>query len=164
MDSLNIAHKLEELYPQPSLLLNLSLHDKVLPAIGKAVNAARPMIWAGLYRNVLPEPSATFFAEDRERRKGKTLEQFKADEGGEKAWRLAHEGLEELRTELTQHKRDDGPFVLGSTPSYGDFLIVAIFNWLEIADEEVYEGFVGFDERFRRLHEACRPWLGRNDH
>ena len=164
MDSLNIAHKLEELYPQPSLLLHLGLHEKVLPAIGKAVNAARPMIWAGLYRNVLREPSASFFAEDRRRRKGKTLEQFQTDEGGEKAWHLAHEGLESLKVELSHHKKDDGPFVLGSAVSYGDFLIAAIFHWLETTDREVYEGFVGFDERFRRLHEACRPWLARNDY
>lgn len=164
MDSLKIVQRLEELYPERSLLLETNLHEKVLPAIGKAVNAARPMIWAGLYRNVLREPSATFFAEDRRRRLGKTLDQYKEANGGDAAWSLAYEGLESLRAEFDQHKTVEGPFLLGNTVSYGDFLIVAILNWLEITDKQVYEGFVGHDERFKRLHEACRPWLKRDDH
>ena len=134
MDSLKIVERLETLYPQPSLYLETKTHEKVLPAIGKAVNAARPMIMATVCRNVLREPSAPWFAADRERRFGKTLDEYERDEGGDAAWDAAQKGLESLKLEMKQQKKDDGPFVLGSTVSYGDFLIAAIFTWLERVD------------------------------
>jgi glutathione S-transferase len=164
MESRMIVDKLEVLYPDPSLHLEAKAHDEILPALGKAVNAARPMILAAVWRNVLREPSASFFAEDRRQRFGKTLDQLEQDDGGDKGWAAAQKALECLRLEMKQHKNDDGPFLLGSRVSYGDFLITAIFTWLERADSRVFERFVGYDESFRRVYEACRPWLERDGH
>lgn len=65
---------------------------------------------------------------------------------------------------MSRHRRDDGPFLLGSTVSYGDFLIAAGLTWLEMADKMVYKKFVGYDKCFEELHEACRPWLKRDEH
>jgi glutathione S-transferase len=121
------------------------------------------MIMATVCRNVLRERSASWFAEDRQRRFGKTLDQYERDEGGDVAWQAAQKGLESLKLEIQQNKRDDGPFVLGSTITYGDFLVAAIFNWLERVHPAVYGKFVGYDESFKKLHEACRPWLKRDD-
>ena len=164
MDSRRIVDKLEALYPDPSLHLEANAHDKILPALGKVVNAARPMILAAVWRNVLREPSASFFAKDRHRRFGKTLDQLEREDGGDKAWAAAQIGLESLKLDMKQHKKDDGPFLFGSNVSYGDFLITAIFTWLERADSRIFEKFVGYDESFRRVYEACGPWLERDGH
>ena len=164
MDSRKIVDKLEALYPHPSLHLEANAHDRILSTLGKAVNAARPMILAAVWRNVLREPSASFFAEDRQRRFGKTIDQLEMDDGGDEAWAAAQRGLESLKLEMKQHKNDNGPFLLGSSLSYGDFLITAIFTWLERADSRIFEKFVGYDESFRSTYEARRPWLERDGH
>ena len=164
MDSFNIAEKFESLYPEPSLHLDNVVYKKVQKALGAAVGPLRYMVLAAVQRNVLREPSASWFAEDRTQRFGKTLDQLEKDEGGETAWSAAKDGLEMLKVEMTEHKQDEGPFVLGSTVSYGDLIIAAFFTWFEKADSVLYERFVGYDETFGKHHEACRPWLARDSH
>ena len=53
--------------------------------------------------------------------------------------------------------------MLGSQVSYADFLAVAVFECLERCDVESYEKVIGYDPVFKNLHEACRPWLERDD-
>lgn len=111
----------------------------------------------------LDEPSRSWFAEDRKRRLGMTLEEFAKVKGGEAAWPGTEEGLKKLQGLLTAHKKDEGPFILGSTVSYGDFIIVTLFEGLERIRKDRYEKLVAYDERFKKLHEACRPWLKKDD-
>ena len=71
--------------------------------------------------------------------------------------------FDQLKAELHKHKKDEGPFVLGSQVSYGDFIIASFFESVERVDKAVYDRLVGYDDSFKRLHEGCRPWLERDE-
>ncbi len=163
MDSQKIVEKLEQLHPEPSLYLDTKVHESVYGAVASTIDASISTIIPAAQRNILREPSASWHAADRERRFGKSLEQLEEDEGGEKAWDAVKHGLEALKAELSKHKRDDGPFVLGGTVSYGDFLIAGFFEWLKRADDTLYERFIGYDASFKEHHEACQPCLAKDD-
>ncbi|KAK5166664.1 uncharacterized protein LTR77_008208 [Saxophila tyrrhenica] len=163
MDSQTIAERLEELSPAPSLHLDTMVHESVHAALLSVIGAARPTIILAAQQNILSEGSAAWHAQDRERRFGKSVEQWEKDEGGEKGWKAAQPGLEAVKAELNRHKRDEGPFVLGGTVSYGDFLIAGFFEWLRRADASLYERYVRYDESFKKHREACEPWLARDD-
>ena len=47
--------------------------------------------------------------------------------------------------------------------SYGDFVIASLFECIKRVNMKVYERLIGFDESFKQLHLACRPWLVRDD-
>jgi len=163
MDSQKIIEKLDVLHPDPPLLLDTKAHEPVHSALMSITMALKPTILLAAQRNILGEPSASWFAEDRKQRFGKSLEQVEQDEGGAKAWSAAQPGLEDLKAELSKHKRDDGPFILGGTVSYGDFCIAGFFEWVERADRALYKQICDYDESFTRHHEACQPWLMRDD-
>lgn len=164
MDSQKIVHALESRYPDPSLHLDTQTSRPIHKALVSIINPLRPIVLPAVQRNVLREPSASWFAEDRKRRSGRSLEQLETDEGGEKAWDATLPGLDALLSQLSMHKRDDGPFVLGSQVSYGDFFVAGVLQWIQIANEELYQRLVRYDPSFRMHHAACRPWLIRDSY
>ena len=125
--------------------------------------AALPEAMAILVKDILREPSASWFAEDRHRRFGITLDELAQQKGGEAGWPAVVEALNKLRTFLTANKKDEGPFVMGGTPSYADFYIVALFEGLERVKKALYAKIVGYDHAFSDLHAACRVWTKRDD-
>jgi glutathione S-transferase len=153
MESLNIVRKLEQMYPNPSLHLDTGVHEDIQKATAGVIGPLRTVILPAAPRNILREPSASWFSEDREQRFGKSLDQLEVEQGGEKAWKAAESGLETLKTELTAHKRDEGPFVLGKDVSYGDFLIAGLFDWFQKADTGLYERLVS--RRSSKRAESC---------
>lgn len=163
MDSQTIVEKLEELHPEPKLHLETGIHEAVRDAIKELIGALKAPLFLGAQRNVLREPSASWFAEDRARRFGKSLEQMDADEGGEKAWKAAQPGLDALSAVLSKHKRDDGPFILGQEVCYGDFLVAGFFDWIQKSDTAIYQRMMEYDARFKPLCEACQPWMAKDN-
>lgn len=165
MNSANIAPALEELHPSPPLHLEAQLHGPITEAVE---NLAGVIWWdtLALVPSILPPRSATYFAETRKATFGMSLQEVAAIKGGEQAWKTAAGpggAAEKLGDLLSKHRKDEGPFVLGSEPSYGDFVAASLFECVERCCKEDYEKLVGLDERFRMLHEACRPWLVRDD-
>lgn len=165
-DSTRVAPKLESLYPEPSLHLDAALHDSVADAVEAVVSGtiASSLL---LLLEVLPERSSKFFAEDRAKRFGMPLEDLAANYGGDPAWQAAEApggSLEQLLNVLTKHRKDEGPFVLGSQVSYGDFIVAGLFESYKTIDSKAYERLISFDKSFKDLHEACQPWLQRDDH
>lgn len=158
MGSLSIASKLEGTYPEPSLHLDTGLHEKVDTIASEVTMAVLPNALPNVVNNVLQEPSKTWFAEDRHRRFGMSLDELASKLGGEQGWQNAQESLKKLKDLLAGSKKNEGPFLLGSTPSYGDFLIAALFESLERLKKDDYEKVMGYDETFTALHEACKPW------
>jgi hypothetical protein len=133
--------------------------------VDEASTQVLPLYLFTFVRRYFPERSATFFLEDREKRFGIGLEDL-ANLKGEELFSAAEaQGgvLEQLKDELHKHKTDDGPFVLGSRVSYGDFPIASLFECAARADPQFYERLVGYDDSFKKLHEACKPWLERDN-
>ncbi|KAK5128938.1 hypothetical protein LTR85_000271 [Meristemomyces frigidus] len=163
MDSAKIATKLEEVYPEPSLHLDSSPSDEAGELVNNLVMALLPGVMPGIVTDILQEPSASWFAEDRERRFGMKLDELAQKAGGEVGWQNAEPVLKKVKVMLQEGKKDDGPFVLGSTPSYSDLIIVAFFECLHRISMDDYERLMRFDLSFKALHEACKPWLEKDN-
>lgn len=145
--------------------LDAGIHNEILEAVDAAVMAVVPNALVQLLK-ILPERSATFFAEDRKKRFGISLEELAKAKGGAAGWEAARAPggpLDKLRDVLTKHRRDEGPFALGSQVSYGDFIAASLFECLERTDIDSYHQLMSFDDQFKTLHNKCRPWLQRDD-
>jgi hypothetical protein len=170
MNSIYIAHELEASYPNLSLDLEVNLHEVVQDADGAVINR----IWWGALPTFAPAVllprSATYFRETREKMYGGTFEALAEERGGETGWKAAEAPggpLEGLKDVLIKYRRDAGPFVLGSQPSYGDFEVVGFFGCWERVSTCIgtgdFDRLMMFDDVFVKLHQACRPWLERDD-
>ena len=156
MDSKAIAQELERRHPSPSLHLDSPLLSQLEDTL--LFEVARPSagIWMPLVpRNLLNPRSAEYFYETRAPRVG-PLDQFEKEKGGETGWSAAKAGFDKLADLLKQNR---GPFVLGETPSYGDFVVVSYFYFLKRVDVQIFERALAQDESFPQLYRACEKWL-----
>jgi len=163
MESPPITEKLEALYPEPSLHLETGLHNEAYALADSMVFTAGPDFLVPLVTDVLREPAGAWFAEDRQKRFGISLQDLEAKMGGEACRPAVEELLEKIKTLLTTHKKDEGPFVLGSTPSYADFPIAGLFESLVRMHPGRAESILKYDPSFEKLHAACKPWLERDN-
>ena len=163
-DSEPIAKRLEELYPEPSLHLDEDHHQEVADAVIALVSAGVGLILPLVPRNLLNERSTKFFLEDREKRFGIHLYDLEKAKGGEQAWKDMEPKMAEFKDLLTKYKKDEGAFMLGSQISYADFHAAGLFQAFMRCGEEYGERLLSYDESFRKLFEACKPYLERDDH
>lgn len=165
MNSANIAPVLERLYPERSLHLDAEMHGPMT----EAVEGLAGIIWwdtLALIPSLLPERSAEYFEETRKVTFGISLKEMADAKGGDQAWKTAAQpggAAEKLGEMLTKYQKDKGPFVLGSEPSYADFVAASLFECVERCYVEDYRKLMALDARFETLHEACRPWLVKDD-
>ena len=159
MDSAVIAPALENLQPEPGLHLETGLQDQAQQVLGQMVFPLLPIIMPLIARNIIPEKHLDYWLEKRRLTFGMPLDEFERQKGGEQAWKAAEPGFAALKEFLTKHKRDQGPFVLGSQVSYADFVVAAMLESARRLSQETYERFMSYDESFRQLHAACGKWL-----
>lgn len=164
MESMAINNKIQELYPEPHLPLELDLLEKMTPVNGKVLGPLMYLIMPRVRRNVICEPSKDWFKKDRERRFGAPEEQYEHEKGGEVAWKAAEPGQEQLSEWLKSQKQDQGPFILGSTVTYPDFVLAGRCEFVKLIGEDTYDRLVKPVDGLEDLHKACKPWLARNDH
>lgn len=111
MNSKSIVIQLEKTYPEPSLHLDspaLKLVETLLPGIWAPLAG----VWMPRIPDILNEDSSEYFARTRAQWKGKSLEQFGKEEGGEEAWMATTPGIKAIGKVL---KKNGGPFVLAET-------------------------------------------------
>jgi glutathione S-transferase len=143
MDSAVIAEKLESMYPEPSLHLNHSIEGEAEAAMMKVFMPLVPYL-AGLGMERLVAPvDIDWFKKDRAQRFGMTVEELDTPKDADAAYVAAKPGLEECKKVLTSHKKDDGPFILGSTPSYADFYFMATMQMFNRAGPDMFDRFIG---------------------
>lgn len=163
MESAVIAQKLESLYPERNLHLDNGLHEQ---AAAIRMKLARPMIPAfmpRIARDLVTLDSQEYFYKSREAMLGMPLEQAERERGGEQAWKAAEPGIKELGDFLKAHKKDEGPFVLGSEVCYADFVVASLFETLSRIGKDIHEKLMSYDENFVKLHEACKPWMEKDE-
>ena len=117
-----------------------------------------------MHNNLITEPEHAWFRADRERRAGKSLEQWEADSGGESAWTAAQPGLERLAKLLKEHKRDEGAFMLGSQVCYADLMATSLVEFYRRIDQSLFDRLTASVDGLKELYSACAPWFERNDH
>ncbi|KAH6689779.1 hypothetical protein F5X68DRAFT_204266 [Plectosphaerella plurivora] len=167
MDSVLIADEIEKRYPAPEWP-SLHLDDPVV-AQAKAhlrptAGALMPVILPQVPKVILSDYSAEYFQRTRAEHFGMPLDEWSAKEGGEdgeKAWERSKPGFA-LVAEALREK--EGPFYLGQTVSYADFVFVGFLHFLRraVGDKE-FERLREWPE-VMALYDACSKWLERADH
>ncbi|KAL7904281.1 hypothetical protein GGI35DRAFT_489991 [Trichoderma velutinum] len=140
MDSLNIAEYLEEKYPEPSIRLDSPKVRYMVDIVNRLIGAVAPNFIIPLTNNVLTNPHREYFVETRSALYGMSLEQVEATKGGQVAYDAEAPLLKELTDMLVENS--EGPFILGSEPSYGDFAWVALMVFLQTVDSRVVEALL----------------------
>jgi len=114
-----------------------------------------------LQSNLLSDRSKEHFVQVSEQKYGKSFDQVMQEIGGEEAWIEALPSIHKLGEIL---EKNGGPFVMGDTPSYGDFVIVGGLQFLKVVEEDFYNRFIKIKSAFEKLYDASRQWLERDDH
>lgn len=165
MDSRNIADALEALKPEPSLRLDSGYVERTQEAVLATHKALAPNVMPRIPERLLNPRSAEYFAATRAKRFGMPLEQLATSPlAGKKAWENAKPSIDELVAIL--HEHEDGPFVLGKTPSYADLILAGFWSFAKKLDKDgdLFERGMGIDGAIREHWEACQCYLERDDH
>jgi len=63
---------------------------------------------------------------------------------------------------MSVHQEDEGPYILGSTLSYGDFVIAAMLEAFRRIGQDMFDRIVKDHRRLEELHDAVKA-LFEND-
>ncbi|KAL5113750.1 hypothetical protein ACEQ8H_008362 [Pleosporales sp. CAS-2024a] len=160
MDSWPIAHKLEELYPTPSL----HLHDPIVVTVrdqtSKIMTPLTGFTITRVPRNLLNPRSAEYFESTRKVRFGMPLSEVEEKWGTDEYWEEARGPVMQLVEWL---KEGGGPYFLGDMVSYADFIFVSAMHMMKRIDVNVFRRFLEFDAALPKLYDACKRWLEKDD-
>lgn len=165
MESRAIADEIEKRYPAPQWP-SLRLDDPVVESAKGHVRATAgplmPVILPQVPKVILGDRSAEYFWTTRKEFFGMTLDEYGAAEGGEKAWETSRAGWAQVAEAL---RAEEGPFFLGETACYADFIFVGFLRFLERAiGKEEFASRVKEWPEVVALYEACGKWLERDSH
>jgi glutathione S-transferase len=178
MDSWKIAHELEKRYPSPSLHLDnpitIQVRDHIKKFMGPLESVLLPKVPA-----ILQERCAEYFNRTREEWWYKMpLSEYAKTKDVDECFSEAEGPAKEIAELL---KKNGGPFFLGETGescyqsmgeglwanrvivSYADFIFVAFLQFVKRLDESAFERFVGFDDAIRKVFDASKEWLEKDD-
>ena len=161
MDSFPIAQFLESTYPDPPLLITLSLGDSLEAQAHAAIGPALRTSVMPREANILSERAGAYFRQSREAALGHRLEDLLDSDKEEQAWKAAGAGMRAISELMATHK-DDGPFVLGARPSYADFRITGVLQAARMVDEGVWKRIVAYPG-FGGIYEGCLPYMEKKD-
>ncbi|KAJ3951209.1 hypothetical protein N0V92_012388 [Colletotrichum tropicale] len=161
MDSAKIAKRLEEEYPKSPLDPENDLAQAASQLQRKIWGSLQPVLMPEVYRTILGEGSKPFFWEIRKKDLGgMTIYEFEKDYGGEQAWEKVKLPLQEVSALLN---KTEGPFFQGSPVSYADFILVGFLEFVKKYALQHYQKIIEQSDGLDKLHEACLPWLERDD-
>ncbi|KAJ0314581.1 hypothetical protein Brms1b_006736 [Colletotrichum noveboracense] len=161
MNSKKIIPRIEADYPEPPLYHDADLCQEALKHIAPVWDALAPILLPVAPREILNERSAEYFWRTRKEFLGMSLDEFGEKNGGEKAWEKAKKPIKDAAALLN---KTEGPFFLGDTVSYADFLYVGVIAMAKRFNEENYRRIVEISPAFDKQYKACGPWLERNGH
>lgn len=156
MDSAAIAAALEQRYPTPSLHLARGLHEQAQALVNQLAVPLLPVFMPRVGRDVLRAESEPAWRAKREAAFGMPVEEWERTKGGEPAWVAAKPVLEKLDAFVATQKEDEGPFLLGSTLSYGDFVIAGMLEAFRRIGQDMFDRIVEEAPQLKAMHEACQ--------
>ena len=165
MESEAIAQELDKLFPEPSLPLDLDLVREVQGFVGDTVYKAARLTLPRVARDIIRAGSSEYFNRTKGERLGgvgTSLDQIEKELNLDEAWKTVEPGLRKIGDLLRAN--DQGPFLLGQTVSYADFVIVGLLHFFRRVGEDVYQRAVAVEPLLAELYEASKPWLVRDDH
>jgi glutathione S-transferase len=158
MNSTTIAEALEDLFPTPTLHVKdaatTRANDLLMKLMMTSFAAYMPLI-----PNILNPVSKEYYEREREALMGASLSDIYNAKGAS----AYADSQNELQAWKDFFEEDgSGPFVKGTQPSFADFVFVAWLSAVKEFSPEAFEQFVGFDETFRSVFDACGKWRERN--
>lgn len=160
-DSMAIAEALEKAHPSPSLHLDSPILAQVGGLLGQIAMPLVPFWMPAVPANLLNPPSAEYFERTRAAKVGKPLAELAKDATPE-LWASVGGPMGEMAALLK--KNDKGPFFMGDTVSYADFVLVSAMRFFGRCDQGYLDKFLAADPAFKAVYEASAKWLERDDH
>ncbi|KAF4467786.1 glutathione S-transferase [Fusarium albosuccineum] len=163
MDSRKIVERVEKEHPEPSVQLDSPTLAKLEQIMPRLMTPLRPIYFTTVPERILNSESVPYWHETRSKLAGMPLDQLSKEKGGQQAWDAAQPVLQEVEALLKENS--DGPFFLGKTPSYADFVWAGFLIFLQRNGviEDLYK-ISGNSQLHKDLLEATAPWHKRNDH
>ncbi|KAH6645098.1 hypothetical protein BKA67DRAFT_639847 [Truncatella angustata] len=159
-DSAKIALELEKRYPHPSLYLDSSLLPMAYEAVTAILVIYRPISMCKVLPKLLNRRSADYISRTRTEALKKSLEEQAKGPDAEEAWKKMKGPLEDLAALI---KGKGGPFMMGKTPSYADFVITSFLYYIRRIDQNDFDGMIAIDSALSDIFEACEPWFLKDD-
>ncbi|KAG8168376.1 hypothetical protein KVR01_001125 [Diaporthe batatas] len=161
MDSAPISRFIEETYPDPPIPLESELGREIEVRARAVVGAVMSKsLWPDEIR-ILAPPAAEYFRHTREAMLGHPLEDLLDPVADTDRWAAVEGDIDEVGA-LMRTNAAEGPFVLGSRPSYTDFFIAGALQSAKVIDGSVFERLVK-RPGYRDIYSACLPYMARND-
>ncbi|KAF3765207.1 hypothetical protein M406DRAFT_356872 [Cryphonectria parasitica EP155] len=164
-DSRVIATLLEKDHPSPSLHLDDPALKKLEDLMPDIMAAVRGHYILSVPKRLLKEPSLDYWYRTREEKVGMSLDELEKAEGGEAGFAKAAPLLQKVTGWLKE--KDDGPFFIGKTVSYADFVWAGFLIFFRrIGDDKFSEVLTstGDPAVHEALLAAVEPWSKRDDH
>ncbi|KAI0441146.1 putative glutathione S-transferase [Xylaria telfairii] len=166
MDSWNIAKAIEKDYPSPSLHLDSPLREKVEGHLATGREALKPIYAANIVRRLLKECNHAYWHETRSKAIGMPLDQFEKEQGGDgKPYKAAAPHFQAVTAILKEDP--SGPFFMGSTVSYTDFIWAGFLIFCRRIGDDVFQSVLestGDGAAHLKLLGALERWSARDDH
>ncbi|KAH7001451.1 hypothetical protein EDB80DRAFT_722304 [Ilyonectria destructans] len=163
MDSRKIVQRIEELHPEPSIHLDSPTLAKLETIMPRLMEALRGIYFLSVPRELLSERGIEHWYKTRPQMAGMPLEQLEKERGGQFAWDAGQPIFREVEALLKENQ--EGPFFLGKTVSYADFVWVGFLLFMQRigAIDEIFK-IAGDSQLHKDILEASAPWHKRNDY
>lgn len=165
MDSRKIVEVVEKRYPEPPVHLDSPYQARIEAVIPEFMKPIFPAIVARIPKIILRTPSVDYWYKTRAERFGLPCDENEQKHGGEKASSAAEPAMKQVTDMLKENP--DGPFFMGKTVCYADFVWVGALIFLERANKEQFGEMLkrsGDAEVHTKLLEACSAWTKRDGH
>lgn len=167
----NIVEKLEAACPTPSLHLDDSLQQKAQDISNQIIFPVVAWMFNRIYSEIITEEEKEWFRKDRESRGSAmmgrdhiSLEEWEKETGGKGSFEASEPGMAKLSKLLRDHKRDNGPFILGSQVCYADLMVGGLAEAFRRIGDGAYEKLMESVVGLKELCESCSLWFQRNNY
>ncbi|TLD39559.1 putative glutathione s-transferase protein [Venturia nashicola] len=158
MDSKKIAIALEETFPKPSMHLDSEYLPQMYDLVAECQKYLMPFWMPSVPADVLNPVSAEYFYTTRLTKVGKPLQEL-AKEATPEQWDKSRPHFEKIAALL---KTNGGPFVMGDSVSYADFVLVSFLQFIRRSHEVAFTKVLAVDDTIKKVYEACGKWLERD--
>lgn len=166
-DSRKIAELLERDHPSPSLHLDAPVLKQLEETVAELMPKIRGIYMPTVHKRILHQDQRNldYWVATREQRSGKSLDELWRTEGGDN-WQAGAEPVLRKVTAMLK-ENDKGPFFLGDTVSYADFVWAGLLIFVRRLGQDFFQPLLdrtGDRTVHEELLKAVEPWSKRDDH
>ncbi|KAI1328937.1 putative glutathione S-transferase [Xylariaceae sp. FL0255] len=166
MESFDIATRIEKEHPEPPLHLDAPIFDRLRPLTMGGQSAIRPIVMTQVYKRLLKESNWEYWKKTRFASIDMPIEQYEKEFASDDTpYKNAAPHFSKISELL--HEDESGPFFMGKTVCYTDFVWGSVLLFYRRIGEDVFEKVLeatGDRDVHLKLLEGLKPWSERDDH